>query len=285
MLLIAFVGLSMEAYFGPGLRTRLGLGGSSEAATVPALVFYQPGAEVRAGQKGIGSEGQERTLLDGDAVLLGATGQVVRLGPGSKTTDLSAREGATTTVVNLGAWDAGTGRLGGGTARFQRGRWLLDDLPVESAGAVLHPPGAPADDLTAGFTLGPEGDAGRVRRVSDQDGPAVRLQARRKAALFSLDSRQPITSLDGVLVSISAVVRGQPGKTVVLSLRDVTDASGNAETVADRQPTSEAWTTLTVRRRVAFPSPGDSFSVGIVDADGGDWFEVRDVKVVLGVAP
>jgi hypothetical protein len=81
------------------------------------------------------------------------------------------------------------------------------------------------------------------------------------------------------------VVRGQPGKTIVLSLRDVTDAAGNAESVVDRRPSSEAWTTMTVRRRVVFPSADDSFLVGIADADGGDWFEVRDVTVILGVAP
>ena len=63
----------------------------------------------------------------------------------------------------------------------------------------------------------------------------MRLRASRKAALFSLNSREPIPSLDGVLVTITAVVRGQPGKTIVLALRDVTDAAGNAETVADRQ--------------------------------------------------
>jgi hypothetical protein len=285
VLLIAFVGLSMEAYFGPGLRTRLGLGSSTQADAVPARVFYEPGAAVRAGQKGSGSEGQERTLLEGDAVLLGATRQLVRLGPGGRTTDIPAPEGASTTIVNLGAWDGETGRLSGATARVQRGQWLLDDLPLQSAGAVLHPPDAPAEDLTAGFSLGPESDIGRVRRVSDRDGPAIRLRASRKAPLFSLDSRQPINTLDGVLVSISAVVRGQPGKTIVLSLRDIADASGNAETIVDRRPTSEEWTTLTVRRRVVYPSTGDSFSVGILDADGGDWFEVRDVKVVLGVAP
>jgi hypothetical protein len=285
LVLVAFVGLSIDAYFGPGLRNRLGLGGSGSSDGVPARVFYEPGASARAGQKSVGSEGQERTLLEGDVVLLGATHQIVRLGPGGRSIELTAPEGVVTTVANLGAWQRESGRLAGATARVQRGQWVLDDLSLASAGAPLNPPGAPSEDLTAGFTIGPEADAGRVRRVGDRDGPAVRLRASRKAPLFSLDSRQPITTLDNVLVTISAVVRGQPGKTIVLSIRDVTDATGNAESVVDRRPSSEAWTTMTVRRRVVFPSSGDSFSVGIVDADGGDWFEVRDVTVVLGVAP
>ena len=68
-------------------------------------------------------------------------------------------------------------------------------------------------------------------------------------------------------------------------MRDIVDAVNTAESVTDRRPTSEEWTTLTVRRRVVYPSPGDSFSVGIADADGGDWFEIRDLTVVLGIAP
>jgi hypothetical protein len=285
LVLVAFVALSIDAYFGPGLRTRLGLGNAGAADGVPARVFYEPGPRAQAGQKGIGSEGQERVLLEGDAVLLGATHQIVRLGPAGRVTQLTAPEGTITTVANLGLWQRESGRLTGANAQRQRGQWLLDDFPLTSAGAPLHPPGAPSEDLPDGFTLGPEADVGRVRRVSDGDAPAVRLRASRKAALFSLNSREPIPSLDDVLVTITAVVRGQPGKTIVLALRDVTDAAGNAETVADRRPTSEEWTTLSVRRRVADPSPGDSFSVGIMDADGGDWFEVRDLTVVLGVVP
>jgi hypothetical protein len=248
-------------------------------------VLYEPGDSVVVGQKSTGSEGQERALIEGDVVLLGATHQIVRLGPGGRTSQVAAPEGATVRVANLGVWQSETGRLAGGEARAHNGQWLLDDLPLPSVGAELNPPRAPSEALAEGFTLGPDADAGRVRRVGDKDGPAIRFRASRKVPLFSLDSRQPIATLDGVLVSVSALVRAQSGKTIMLVLRDTVDAAGNAESVVDRRPSSEEWTRLTVRRRVVFPSPGDSFSVGLVDADGGDWFEVRDVQVVLGVAP
>jgi hypothetical protein len=287
LVLLAFVGLSIESYFGPGLRNRLlgpGLG-SVPPDVVPVRVFYQPGAEARAGQKGLGSEGQERVLLEGDSVLLGATGQVVWLGSGGRATPLNSGEGAMTTVTNLGVWDRDSGRLAGALVRFDHGRWRLDDLPLPSVGAVLNPPGAPSEALTAGFALGPDADAGRVRRVNDKDGAAIRFRASRKLPLFSLDSRQPLPTLDGVVVSVSAVVRSQPGKTIALAIKDTVDTGGAVDTVMDRQPTSEEWTTLTVRRRMVYPSPADAFSVGLVDAEGGDWFEVRDVQVVLGAVP
>jgi hypothetical protein len=287
LLLLAFVGLSVDSYFGPGLRNRLGLGlGASAApAAIPTRVYYEPGATARAGQKSTGSEGQERSLLEGDGVLLGATGQLVRLGPDGRSEPLGAPDGAVMTVANLGAWDRTAGRLLGATARAQDGHWLLDEVPLQSVGAALNPPGAPSEALTAGFALGPDADAGRVRRVSDRDGPAVRLRASRKVPLFSLDTQGPLPTLNGVLVSVSAIVRGQPGKTIMLTIKDVIDATGAADMVTDRRPTSEEWTRLTVRRRVVYPSPSDAISVGIVDPDGGDWFEVRDVQIVLGVTP
>lgn len=288
VILLAFVGLSIEAYFGPGLRTRLlgsGAGDASTATAVPTRVLYEPGDTVKVGQKSTGSEGQERLLIEGDVVLLGVTHQLVRLGPGGRVTQLAAPEGAVTGVANLGVWQPETGRLGGGMAMAHNGQWLVDDLPLPSVGAELNPPRAPSEALTDGFTLGPDADAGRIRRVGDKDGPAIRFRASRKVPLFSLDSRQPISTLDGVLVSVSALVRAQPGKTMTLVLRDTVDAAGRAESVTDRRPSSEEWTRLTVRRRVVYPSPGDSFSVGLENADGGDWFEVRDIQVVLGVAP
>jgi hypothetical protein len=287
ILLLLFVVLSVEAYFGPGLRARLpNLGlGSLAPADVPLRIFYEPGASVRVGQKGTGSEGQDRALLEGDTVLLGAARQVVRLAPGGRSVELRPTEGSSTIVVNLGAWDRAAERLTGASARYQGGQWIVDDVPLKSVGAVLHPPGAPSEALTDGFWLGPDPDAGRVRRVGDRDGAAVRLRASRKLPSFTLESGQPLQMLDGVLVSVSAVVRAQPGKTMALTIKDVVDASGSTETVTDRRTSAEDWVRLTVRRRMAYPSPADTFSVGLVDAEAGDWIEVRDLDVVLGVVP
>jgi hypothetical protein len=287
-LLLVFVALSVEAYFGPGLRNRLsgtGLGSAPAAVAIPPRVFYEPGASAKVGQKGTGSEGQDRTLQDGDVVLLGATRQLVRLGPGGHATEVRASEGATTAVANLGDWDRVAERLSGVMAHYQGGQWVVDDVPARSVGAVLHPPGAPSEALTEGFWLGPDPDAGRVRRVGDRNDPAIRLRASRKVPIFTLESRQPLATLDNVLVSVSAVVRGQPGKSAVLTIKDVIDAAGNVETATDRQSVSDQWVTLTARRRMVYPSPVDACSVGLLDADGGDWIEVRSLDVVLGVVP
>lgn len=286
-LLLAFLALSVDAYAGPGLRNRLLAFAGSQASpqAVPPRVFYEPGASVQVGQKSIGSEGQDRVFQDGDVVLLGATGQLVRLGPGGRAAAIPGADGATTTVANLGAWDRAAQHLAGVPARFRGGRWVLDEIPLPSVAADLHPAGAPSEALTDGFRLAPDPEVGRVRRVGDREGPALRIRASRKAPTMMLETREPFMSLDAALVSVTAVVRAQAGKTIVLALEDTVDAGGNAENVGERRPATEAWTRLTVRRRVLFPSENDRLLVGLVDAEAGDWIEVRELDVRLGVAP
>ena len=286
LLLLAFLALSIDAYAGPGLRNRLlAFTPTPDAVSIPPLVFYQADSTVRAGQSGIGSEGQDRTLQEGDVILLGEAGQLVRLGPGGRTAEVRATDGATTTVANLGAWDPAADRLAGVLARFQGGRWVLDQISLQSVGADLHPAGAPGEALTDGFRLGPDPEVGRVRRVGDRAGPAIRIRASRKTPTMMLETREPLPTLDGTLVSVTAVVRGQPGKTMVLALEDAVDASGTAESVGERRAATEEWTRLSVRRRVVFPSENDKISIGLLDAEAGDWIEVRDFDVRLGVAP
>jgi hypothetical protein len=80
-------------------------------------------------------------------------------------------------------------------------------------------------------------------------------------------------------------VRAEPGSTVVLAITDVVNAAGQAETVMERQTAGDEWLTLTLRRRMVYPSQADTFSVGLVDAEAAAWFEVQTLDVVSGVAP
>ena len=64
-----------------------------------------PGSTVQVGQVGIGSRGQDRAFQAGDVVLLGATGQLVRLEESGRLTELRPAEGASLQVTSLGPWD------------------------------------------------------------------------------------------------------------------------------------------------------------------------------------
>jgi len=287
VLLALFVALSVEAYAGDGFRSRLMaliLGGAPTDG-VPARVYYDHGSSVRIGQKGWGSEGQDRTLSVGDVVLLEGTRQLVQLLPGGRTAELRVPNGSSTTVVNLGAWDAAEDRLSGVTATYQNGQWTLPPSLLTSVGAALLPARAPSEALTDGFTLGPNDDAGRVRRLSGRDASTIRFRANIKTPTFTLDSRQPLPTLDGTLVSVRAVVRAEPGSILMLAINDVVNAAGQTETAMERQPAGDDWLTLTVRRRMVYPSQADMFSVGLVNAEAAAWFEVRELDVFTGVNP
>ena len=288
VLLALFVALSVEAYAGDGLRNRLlmsGRGGVASPETVPARAYFCRGSGVRLGQPCWGSEGQDRALLEGDVVLLEGTRQLVQLLPGGRTAAIRAANGASTTVVNLGAWEAAEDRLSGATATYQNGQWTLPPSTLASVGAELHPARAPSEALTDGFTLGPNDAVGRIRRLSGRDAATIRFRANVKSPTFTLDSRQPLPTLDGTLVSVRAVVRAEPGSTLVLAINDVVDAAGRSETTTERQAAGDDWLTLTVRRRMVYPSQADMFSVGLANAEAAAWFEVKELDVFTGVNP
>ena len=71
---------------------------------------------------------------------------------------------APATVLNLGAWDRAPS-VSRGSRTMRGGQWNLDEIPLQSVGADLHPAGRERA-LTAGFWLG-RTRRGRVRRVGD----------------------------------------------------------------------------------------------------------------------
>jgi hypothetical protein len=248
--------------------------------------FYVPGSTVQVGEFGIGARGQDRAFQAGDIVLLGATGRLVRLEEGGRLTGLHAPEGTALLVTSLGPWDPAAGSLAGSMARYVGGSWVLETPPLQPAGAALHVPGAPEEELTADFQLTPP-MAGRIRRLGSADGPVVRIRPAGRAPALLLEGSDPLTTLDNVAVTVQATVRASEGATVELALADVVDAVGTVQKTVDRgSPTDEeAWTTLRIRRRVTFGSPNDRYSIGLVEVRNRDWLEVRELSVYIGVLP
>jgi hypothetical protein len=78
-------GLVVQTFTGRSLVSRVAAllpGSHSEqlAAGDTMRALYTPGSTVRVGQVAIGARGQDRAFQPDDTVLLGATGQLVRLG-------------------------------------------------------------------------------------------------------------------------------------------------------------------------------------------------------------
>ena len=305
VLVLVFAGLVVQTYADRSLVGALAalVPGSPSAHLADAdraRVLYLPGSTVQIGQSGIGVRGQDRAFQAGDVVLLGATGQLVRLEEGNRLTGLQAPEAArlpplgmaedAILLTNLGAWDPARGRLAGLTARYALGHdaggWSIQEPDLPSVGASLHVPGAPEEGLTDDFQLVPSA-GGRVRRSTTPDGPTVRLRPNGRMAALQIEGRDPLPALDDVTVTVQATVRAVDGANVELALSDVLDAAGTVQKTADRRTATneDEWITLRVQRRVTFGSPSDRYSVGLVEVRNRDWLEIRELDVYLGALP
>jgi hypothetical protein len=295
VLCLIFAALVVQELTGRSLIARLtslAPGDRTErlASTDRLRAFYVPGPTVRVGQVGLGARGQDRLFGPGDVVLLGDTGRLVRLDDGSRLTDLQADEGASVVVANVGAWDSSAEGLAGLPARFAGGSsgggWSLQRPRLDPVGAPLNVPGAPEEELTPDFRLIPAAGA-RIRRIDRPDGSDVRIRPTGRTARMALEGWDPLPGLDGVAVTVEALVRASEGANVELAVDDVVDGSGTVQRTVDRQTSEDesAWFTLRVQRRVLYASPNDRYSIGIQDVRNRDWLEVRRLDVYLGVLP
>ena len=291
VLVLVFAGLVVQTYADRSLVGALaalvpGVRSESLADATGVRALYVPGSTVQIGQVGIGSRGQDRPFQAGDVVLLGATGQLVRLEASGRLTELRPAEGASILVTSLGAWDAAAGNLAGLTARFTGGAWAIETSPLQAVGPSLAVQGAPEEELTDDFQLVPS-IAGRVRRFRTAAGAGVRIRPNGRTASLHIEGWDPLPTLNDVTVTVHATVRAPEDATVELALTDVFDEAGTVQETTDRRiATSEdEWMTLRVQRRVTFGSPNDRYSVGLVGVRNRDWLEVRELGVYLGALP
>jgi hypothetical protein len=291
VLVLVFGGLVVQTFSGRSLVSRVvGLVPGShveqlaDASRTRAL--YVPGSTVRVGQVGVGARGQDRPFQVGDVVLLGGTGQLVRLEEGDRLVELRAADGASVEVTSLGPWDQVAGTLAGLPARFVDGAWKVDTPRLQPVGPSLHVPNSPEEALTDGFLLLPPG-AGRVRRSETPAGPTVRIRPNGRMASLVIEGADPLPTLDNAIVTVQAAVRATEGASVELALSDVVDAAGTVQKTSDRRAATneDEWLTLRVQRRVHFGSPNDRFWVGLLEVRNRDWLEVRELGVYLGVLP
>ena len=67
---------------------------------------------------------------------------------------------------------------------------------------------------------------------------------------------------------------------------DVVAKDGTAENYVNESDPSKNWTMLTVRaEKVRYPAPLDNFSIGLFGVNAGDWFDVQELSVFVGIVP
>jgi hypothetical protein len=140
-------------------------------------------------------------------------------------------------------------------------------------------------DPIPGWTLSPSGAGADVRRFEDQDGPFVRVRATRPNAYVVLSATEPLAHLDDVPASLLGLIRvhglGEARLTVTRK-----DPNGQTQTAMAQASPGEAWTKLVVRMaRQNRSDPQANFALGVYGLAEGDWFDVRQFALVIGVEP
>jgi hypothetical protein len=222
-------------------------------------------------------------LAAGSVVLTGA-GAALRVRPDTRWIWLTARDGWTIRVVNVGPWDDMRRRLGGLDAVYQGGRWVVDATPMQASNPNSRLSEGDARTPIPGFWISPGGAQYTLRRMEDSSGPFVRVEATRGSPYLVLNGA--LSRLDSVPVSLRGQIRAHSGGKMALSLYDVVAPDGRAKMDSAQVEASDLWTTLTVRvPEVIHADPRDNFSLGIFSVAPGDWFEVRELSLFVGTLP
>ncbi|MBV9578434.1 MAG: hypothetical protein JO057_07590 [Chloroflexi bacterium] len=218
-----------------------------------------------------------------DLVLNSSSHSLLKVQPDGQLVTSEAQEGDRVWLPNAGLWDQSNQKFQGIAAVFSAGRWGLDMTGVSAANANSDFSAGDATNPLPNYTITPADAGYSVTRMTDDDGPFVRVQAARDTAFLQINGGPPITTLDGVPVTVRGIIRAHTSGQFNISVWDVVSDSGKVKSFTNRQPASEDWTTLYARaQQVVYPSPDDYFSIGIVDIKAGDWFDVRELSVFLG---
>lgn len=230
------------------------------------------------------SLGESTTLVPGDLIYAGDSGELFRMEPEGGFVRLSGYEGQLISVGNIGPWDDGTKQLAGLGAAYRAGRWMLYISGMEPVNRDPRFADGTSRDPLAGRWVTP-GDAGyRVVRRQDEGGRFVHVTATRPSDHLLVTASDPLERLDGVPVSLRGRVRGRPGTILSLGLHDTLPDSARVST--ERSLTSGDWTTMVARSgRVEHPNPGDNYTIGLVSVEAGDWFDVQELSLFVGILP
>jgi hypothetical protein len=231
----------------------------------------------------------KHVLATGDVVFTRGLGSLVRLRADGPPVPLTAEPGQRVRVNNVGPWDDKQGSLAGLDAVYQAsGQWVLDVAPLHAANT--NPDfrlGTDAEPLT-GYQMDPS-DGFTVARMSDDTGSFVRVTATQENAWVQVTAREPLATLDGAPVTLRGQIRAhatQPNAKVSLTLHDVVAEDGRVAQKISRSLASEEWTTLWAQLpNVVYPSPEDYFALGLVRVGEGDWFDIRELSLFVGLLP
>jgi hypothetical protein len=249
-------------------------------------VFYVPtGANVRPGAPVRAGSGLPTRLREGDLVLSGHSGQLMRIERDGRAVRLTTDEHHRIEVPNVGQWDNKTGGYRGLTAEYVQGRWVIDGTSVQPANTNSRFEQGDEHDPIPGFRISPEGAHHRITLLRDKDGAFIRVEATRTGPYLVVNGAGVPTLLAGTPVTVRGTIRAHGSGKIALIWHEAV-GSGLPESLIVQTDADDAWQTLVNRRaQVTHPAPGDNFGVGLIDPRKGDWFDVRELGLFVGTLP
>jgi hypothetical protein len=225
----------------------------------------------------------DRPVGQGEYGLNTESGLLFRLDTRGKALAINGSVGQQVHVRNAGVWDENSHAFKGLGARYEDGRWLIDEGDVRARNANDQ------SDMRRGrleqFSIG-GGRASTESKVEGDD-QYLRMRAMESVDAIALATSGRLADLSGVPVTIRALVRTSGSHDVILTLYDFArESSGPTRVVAARQAGTGSWQTLTlIACDMRSGSPNDSVSVSMVSPQAGDTLDIREFSVLPGVFP
>lgn len=141
---------------------------------------------------------------------------------------------------------------------------------------------SPKDPL-AGFSISPGGATPRIEQRFEAGRQVVRITATKATPYLALGGFIPFLPDNSAPLRVKSTLRVDTPRLVLWQIYHAIDAHGTMESrVEPISARSSTWTTWTMEKpATAYSSPTDNFSVGIVDPQPGDWFEVSELSLLL----
>jgi peptidoglycan/LPS O-acetylase OafA/YrhL len=257
-----------------------------EAAGLSRALFMRDGLQATTGAPVLDRGGRISRLVAGDAVLTEGGEVLTWLSPGGRPVEVKARRGHRIEVPNVGVWSVERGSFEGLYAVFDGRRWRFDASAVAPANSNSRLAADLSRDVPAGFWVSPSDASYTIERRQDEEGPFVRVVAARAGPYLVLTTGEPLVRLDGPPLTARAVIRARTTGEPRLTIYDVIDPTGASRSSTTLGRGHGQWTTLTSHTdHTRFPSGGDNVSIGLFDVARGDWFDVREVSLVIGFLP
>jgi hypothetical protein len=288
----AMLDQTAQAYFGRSIASKVGSLIAGDAPvdigdTSGLTARFVPRDQARPGVSVPNDAAQPDPLTVDDLVLNGTSGELLRLTGTGTPVRLRGQEGQRIKLTNVGKWDSSAQRFAGLDAVYRNGKWLMDTASVQPDNPNSHFTETGEGDSIPGFWVSPADAGYRMSRGQDADGSFVRVEVTRAAQYLVINGQTPLLQVDNAPVTLTGVIRAHSGGEMRLTLYDVVSGQEPASSYIARAPASEnTWTTLRLRAdRVQHPDPQDNYSLGLYNVQPGDWFEVRELALVVGTLP